>query len=79
MELFGGRIAVTVAELTSGEDGERIMTYANYKKLAIRGSLTVLRPGKGLDHPALVAYDSLPERFKTKFIARYGDHFVVKW
>lgn len=51
MELFGGRIAVTVAELTSGEDGERIMTYANYKKLAIRGSLTVLRPGKGLDHP----------------------------
>lgn len=74
MELFGGRIAVTVAELTSGEGGECVMTYSNYLNLTSRRSvLTVLRPGKGLDHPALVAYDSLPERFKTKFTAKYGD------
>ena len=74
MELFGGRIAVTVAELTSGEDGKCVMTYSNYKNLTSRRSvLTVLRQGKGLDHPALVAYDSLPERFKTKFTAKYGD------
>lgn len=76
MILYEGKIAVTVAELTDSADGA-IMSYANYKKLAIRGSLSVLRPGKGLEHPALVDYRSLPERFKSKYVAKYGNPETV--
>ena len=72
MILYEGKIAVTVAELTDSVD-EAIMSYPNYKALAHRGSIVVLRPGKGLEHPALVDYQSLPERFKSKYVAKYGN------
>ena len=66
-------ITVTVQQLTDASSGEAVMSYACYKQLAHRKSITVVRPGKGLDHPALVDYDSLPDRFKQRFIAIYGD------
>ena len=72
MILYEGKIAVTVAELTDPAEGA-IMSYKNYNILAHRGSLTVLRPGKGLGHPALVDYQTLPERFKVRFVEKYGD------
>lgn len=72
MILYESNIAVTVAELTDPDNGA-IMSYSNYKKLAIRGSLSILRPGKGLDHPALIDYHTLPERFRKKYVAKYGD------
>ncbi len=49
------------------------MSCNNYKQLAFRGQISILRPGKGLDHCALVEFASLPARFKAKFIAKYGD------
>lgn len=73
MELYRNILAVTVEELTGGDNGIPVMSYDNYKKLAVRNQLTVLRPGKGLDHCALVEFASLPARFKAKFIAKYGD------
>lgn len=66
-------VTVTVQQLTDASSGEAVMSYACYKMLAYRKSITVVRPGKGLDHPALVDYDSLPTRFKQRFIAIYGD------
>ena len=72
MILYEGKIAVTVAELTDPAEGA-IMSYANYKKLSLRGNIVVLRPGKGLEHPALVDYQTLPERFKVRFVEKYGD------
>ena len=39
----------------------------------MRKRLVVLRPGKGLDSYALIDWMSIPERFKKKYIARYGD------
>lgn len=73
MEFLGKAIAVTVAELTRSDDGAAVMSYDNYKKLNIRKNLVVLRPGKGLAHPALIDWNSLPMRFKEAWIVKYGD------
>ena len=73
MEFLGKAIAVTVAELTRSDDGAAVMSYDNYKKLNGRKNLVVLRPGKGLAHPALIDWNSLPMRFKEAWIAKYGD------
>lgn len=49
------------------------MSRSCYDKLVSRRRIRVVRPGKGLDHCALVDYASLPDRFKQRFIAIYGD------
>lgn len=73
MEFYNRYIAVTVAELTREDDGEAVMSMSNYKFMSHRKSISVLRPGKGLAHPALVDWNSLPQRFKDKWVAKYGD------
>jgi len=73
MEYFGNILAVTMHELTRSDDGEAVMTESNYKKLVIRNRINVLRPGKGLGCYALIEYYSLPERFRQRFEAKYGD------
>ena len=73
MEFLGKAIAVTVAELTRSDDGAAVMSYKNYQMLAYRGKIVVLRPGKGLAHPALIDWSSLPMRFKEAWIEKYGD------
>ena len=71
-------ITVTVQQLTDASSGSAVMSYSCYKKLAQRKSITVVRPGKGLEHCALVDYDSLPSRFKQRFISIYGDPHMKK-
>lgn len=72
-------ITVTVQQLTDASSGEAVMSYECYKSLLRRKSITVVRPGKGLDHPALIDFDSLPGRFKQRFIDKYGDpHMTTK-
>ncbi len=73
MEIYRNILAVTFEELTRNDNGEIVMSCNNYKQLAFRGQISILRPGKGLDHCALVEFASLPARFKAKFIAKYGD------
>lgn len=73
MQRYGQTIVVTVEDLTRSDDGEAVMTRYNYKILANRGKLIVLRPGKGLGSCALIEYSSLPERFRKRFEAKYGD------
>lgn len=73
MEIYRNILAVTLDELISCENGEPIISRNNYRNLQQRNQLTVLRPGKGLDHCALIEFASLPARFKAKFIAKYGD------
>lgn len=60
-------------ELTRSDDGEAVMTKANYDKLVLRRRITVLRPGKGLGSYALIEYSSLPERFRERFETKYGN------
>lgn len=72
MEFFQNKIAVTVEELTSDQGGDAVMTKVNYQNMINRKKIAVLRRGC-YGTPALIEYDSLPERFKKKFIEKYGD------
>lgn len=71
MEYYGNIIAVTVEDLTRGN--EPVISYANYRNLQQRGRFNVLRPGKGYGSYALIEYASLPERFKARFVEKYGN------
>ncbi|WP_410061144.1 integrase catalytic domain-containing protein [Alistipes putredinis] len=73
MEYFGNIIAVTMHELTRSDDGEAVMSRSAYDHLVTRGRVNVLRPGKGLGSYALIEYHSLPERFRLRFEAKYGN------
>lgn len=71
MEYYGNIIAVTVDELTGGENP--VITPANYQNLRHRGGINILRHGRGYGSYALIEYVSLPERFKTRFVAKFGN------
>jgi len=72
MEFFGNTIAITMHELTRSDDGEAVMTLYTYRHLIARGLVNVLqRACRG--KKALIEYHSLPERFRVRFEAKYGD------
>ncbi|MGN1210760.1 MAG: kinase, partial [Candidatus Cryptobacteroides sp.] len=50
-----------------------VMSRSTYNHLIERKSVNVLRPGKGLGSYALIEYASLPERFKIRFVEKYGN------
>lgn len=77
MTYYGNTIAVTVDELTGDVGGDAVMTRNNYRNLQCRGRINVLRPGKGYGSCALIEYASLPERFKSRFVAKYGEPEMV--
>lgn len=84
MEWHNKILAVTFKELTepnpeAAEDaaGMKVIGAGNYYKLTNTGEINVLRPGKGLDHPALVEYESLPPRFKERFKLIWGDPYEL--
>lgn len=72
MEYYKKYLCVTVEELTRKDDGEAIMSFENYKQLVKRRRINVVRPGKGLGNYALIDYNSLPERFRDRFVEKYG-------
>lgn len=72
MEMYQDKIAVTVEELTSDENGKAVMSFKNYNILVCRKKITVLRRGCNCT-PALVEWSSMPTRFKEAFIAKWGD------
>lgn len=61
VEYYNNTLAVEVGWII--ENG--IISESNYKQLCARGQINVLRRGCN-NTPALVAYDSMPERFKRK-------------
>lgn len=73
MEYYGNIIAVTVADLTGSDIGAPVMVRGCYDTLVRRKRLNILRPGKGYGSYALIEYASLPERFKTRFVEKYGN------
>lgn len=62
MEYFGNALCVGYDELV----GAGILTAGNLQKMAQRGKLNVLRQGGGPGHCALIAVDSLPERYRAE-------------
>lgn len=72
MEWFGNTIAVTMHELTRSDDGEAVMSRAAYDWHVRQKNVHVLQRGCRC-RKALVEYCSLPERFRVRFEAKYGD------
>lgn len=64
MQRYGQTIAVTVEDLTRSDDGEAVMTYTTYEKLASRKRLNKIDSGGGLGRRVQIEYSSLPERFR---------------
>lgn len=72
MEYFGNIIAVTMHELTRADDGEAVMSQAAYDWNVRQRNMNVLqRACRG--KKALIEYRSLPERFRIRFEAKYGN------
>lgn len=70
MEYYEGRLCVSYQELVDGG----IMSAANYKQIAARGKMRVMRRGGGESGCcALVAVDSLPSRFQPMVKELYPD------
>ena len=57
----------------SEEELAPIMSVPNYKKLAARKEINVVRPGKGLGSYALVEIATIPLRFQERIKLKYGD------
>lgn len=71
-------LCLSYAELTDGDPADPdtkqrpVMSVATYRNLQTRGQIEIVRRGC-FGQSALVAYRSLPERYKQKVVARYGD------
>ena len=78
MEWYNKILAVTFRELTEANpDGEVVTTKSNYDWLSRENKINILRPGKGLATPALIEYESLPQRFKERFCRIWGDPYKM--
>lgn len=70
MEYYGGRLCISARELVDGG----VMSTPNYKQLAHRGRIDVVRRGGGaLGNYALVAVESLPRAYRAKVQTMYPD------
>ena len=81
MERYKGQWCVTIAELTKDDRTPQkpadylkpimdVETYKNYKRYK---KLVVVRRGGGAKNPALISYESLPDRIKTLLQMKYPD------
>ena len=57
----------------SEEELTPILSVPNYKKLAAKKEINVVRPGKGLGSYALVEIATMPLRFQERIKLKYGD------
>lgn len=57
----------------SEEELAPILSVPNYKKLAAKKEINVVRPGKGLGSYALVDIATMPLRFQERIKLKYGD------
>ena len=69
LEYYGNVACVSARELVDSG----IMSQSNYKQMANRGRLEVVRKAHGLGNYALVAVDSLPDRYKAAVKEMYPD------
>lgn len=59
--------------MLSMEELAPIMSVPNYKKLAARKEINVVRPGKGLGSYALIEIATMPLRFQERIKLKYGE------
>lgn len=73
MEYYNKILCVTYGELTSGEDGDPVIKDCTLRQNIARGNITRAKRGGGEGSEALIVYNSLPEKYRQRFEARYGD------
>lgn len=71
MERFNDKVVLTGEEIIGN-----VCTAANYRNLTQRGSLKVVRRGCR-NTPALIDYETMPEKYKQIVIKLYGDPVKV--
>ena len=69
MEYYGNVLCVTRQELVIGGG----MSISNYDKMIQRGRVNVVRKAHGKGNYALIALDSLPDKYKAKIKEMYPD------
>ena len=71
MEYFENELCVTYKELTSGDDP--VINYNTLRAYITKGKIRTAQRGGGEGSYALIIYSSLPEKYKVRFVAKYGD------
>lgn len=77
MRVSGNILTVSYGELTCCTNGDAVMSKSCYDQLKHRSRINVVIRGGGLGKEAEVEWSSLPDRFKEKYIAKYGDPEVA--
>lgn len=78
LEYYGNKLCIPARELVD----MGVMTATNYKQMSARKKLDVVRQGKGLGNYALVAVDSLGDRYREKVTEIYpngGEVRLLGW
>ena len=71
MEYFNKILCVTYAELTGGSDA--IIKAATLRQNMSRGNIVSVHRGGGEGGQALYAWSSIPQKYKERYMERYGD------
>lgn len=71
MEYFNNELCVTYEELTFGDDP--VIKFYTLNKNITRGNIRTAQRGGGEGSYALIVYSSLPEKYKARYVAKYGD------
>lgn len=71
MEYFENELCVTYEELTSGDDP--VIKFYTLSSNITRKRIRTAQRGGGEGSYALIIYSSLPEKYKVRFVAKYGD------
>ena len=71
MEYYNKILCVTYAELTGG--GEAVIKAATLRQNMKRGNIVSVHRGGGEGSQALYAWSSIPEKYRKRYMERYGD------
>lgn len=71
MEYYNKQLCVTFAELTEGSPA--VMKAATLRQNVSRCNIMCARQGKGEGRYALYVWSSIPEKYRRKYVALYGD------
>lgn len=71
MEYYKKTLCVTYEELTDGDDP--VIKPSTLKVNIFRGNIQRAHRGGGEGSRALIVYSSLPEKYQSRYVAKYGD------
>lgn len=71
MEYYDNELCVTYEELTSGDDP--VIKFYTLNKNITRGNIRTVHRGGGEGSYALIVYSSLREKYKVRYVAKYGN------